>query len=89
MKGGLFEKEFYSEIYKQKGHPCQDDFITFAKIIGESDIQTQKMMKDFLTSQPLVYDLTERSFLSEKLKQMYIRSYEERLKRLNRSSIEK
>jgi len=33
----------------------------------------------------LLHDLTERSFLNEKLKRMYIRGYEERLKRLQRS----
>ena len=54
-------------------------------MIGIPDIQIKKIMNDFLTSQSLVYDLTERSFLDEKLKRMYIRSYEERLKRLRRS----
>ena len=85
LEGGLFGKKFYSEIYRQKGHPCQDDFITFGKIIGVPDIQIKKSLKVFLTSQTLVYDLTERSFLNEKLKRMYIRSYEKRLKRLNRT----
>ena len=85
LEGGLFGKEFYSEIYRQKGHPCQDDFIVFGKMIGVPDIQIKKIMNDFLTSQSLVYDLTERSFLDEKLIRMYIRSYEERLKRLKRS----
>ena len=84
LEGGLFEKEFYSEIYQQKGHPCQNDFVAFGKMIGVPDIQIEKIIKDFLTPQPLVYNLTERSFLNEKLKRMYIRSYEERLNRLNR-----
>jgi serine/threonine-protein kinase HipA len=86
LEKGLFEKEFYSEIYRQKGDPCQDDFITFGKMIGVPDIQIKKIMSHFLTSQPLVYDLTERSFLDEKLKRMYLRSYEERLKRLRRGA---
>ena len=85
LEGGLFGKECYSEIYQQKGHPCQDDFVTFGQMIGVPDSQIKKVMKDFLTSQPLVYDLTGRSFLDEKSKRMYIRSYEERLKRLRRS----
>jgi len=86
LEGGLFGKEYYSEIYQQKGHPCQDDFITFGKMIGVPDIQIKKGLEYFLTSQPLVYDLTERSFLDEKSKRMYIRSYEERLKRLSRNN---
>jgi serine/threonine-protein kinase HipA len=84
LEGGLFKKEFYSEIYRQKGHPCLDDFADFGKLINVPDIQIKKIMTDFLTAQPLVYDLTERSFLNKKLKRMYIRTYEERLKRLNK-----
>jgi len=86
LEGGLFGKEYYSEIYRQEGHPYQDDFTDFGKMIGVPDIHVKRIMKDFLSSQPLVYDLIERSFLNEKLKRMYIRSYEERLKRLRRSS---
>jgi serine/threonine-protein kinase HipA len=84
LEGGLFGNECYSETYLQKGHPCQDDFITFGKMIAVTDVCIQKTMKDFLFPQPLVYELTERSFLDEKLKRMYIRSYEERINRLNR-----
>ncbi|GHU87955.1 hypothetical protein FACS1894174_07930 [Bacteroidia bacterium] len=87
LEGGLFEKGSYSEIYLQKGHPCQDDFITFGSMIGVPDIQIQKIMKDFLISQLLVYELTERSFLDEQLKRMYIRSYGERLNRLKRTKL--
>jgi len=88
LEGGLFDKELRSEIYQQKGHPCQNDFAVFGKIIGMPDIQIKKIITDFLTSQPLVYDLTERSFLNEKLKRIYIRSYEERLNRLRRGLLE-
>lgn len=84
LEGGLFGKEYYSEIYLQKGHPCQDDFIAFGKMIAVSDIQIQKITKDFLSPQPLVYELTDRSFLDNRLKRMYIRSYEERMGRLKR-----
>ena len=86
LEGGLFGKDFYSETYRQKGHPCRDDFAEFGKMIGVPDIQIKKIMSIFLASQPLIYDLTERSFLNKKLKRMYICSYEERLKRLIRSS---
>jgi serine/threonine-protein kinase HipA len=50
------------------------------------DRQIQKIVSAFLSTQPLVFDLTNRSFLDEKLKRMYIRSYEERLNRLKRST---
>ena len=87
LEGGLFGKEFYSDTYRQKGHPCQDDFVMFGKMIGVPEIQIKKIMKDFLVSQPLVYDLTERSFLNEKTKRIYLRGYEERLKRINRKVV--
>ena len=84
LEEGLFGEAFHSEIYLQKGHPCQDDFIVFGKMIGVPDVLIQKIMTDFLDRKPLVYDLTERSFLNKKLKRRYIRSYEERLMRLSR-----
>jgi serine/threonine-protein kinase HipA len=86
LENGLFDKKYYSEIYLQNGVPCQDDFIAFGKIIEVSDNQIEKIMNHFLTPQPLVNDLTEHSFLNEKMKRIYIRSYEERLQRLKRSS---
>jgi serine/threonine-protein kinase HipA len=86
LEGGLFSKEFYSEIYRQKGHPCREDFTDFARMIGVPDTQINKILNVFLASQPLVYDLTKLSFLTEKLKRMYIRTYEQRLGRLRRSS---
>jgi Uncharacterized protein related to capsule biosynthesis enzymes len=85
LEGGLFEKKYYSEIYEQKGHPCQDDFVTFGELIHVPQPQIKKTLDEFLTSQPLVYTLTEQSFLDKKLKRIYIRSYEERLERLRRA----
>ena len=84
LEGGLFDKEYYSEIYKQKGHPCQDDFVSFGKLIHVPQSQIGKIINIFTSSQPLVYSLTEQSYLDTKLKRMYIRSYEERLERLKR-----
>ncbi|NDV97439.1 type II toxin-antitoxin system HipA family toxin [Dysgonomonas sp. 521] len=87
LEGGLFSKEHYSEIYKQKGHPCKDDFIAFGEMIHVSKPQIKMIIEQITSSQPLVYSLTEQSFLDNKLKRMYIRSYEERLGRLTRTSM--
>ena len=84
LEGGLFGKENNSEIYRQTGNPCHKDFFNFGRMIGVTDIQIEKITKDFLIFQPLVRELTERSFLNEKTKRMYLRSYEERLARLRR-----
>ncbi len=86
LEGGLFGKESYSDIYRQKGHPCQDDFVTFGKVMALPDPQIKKILVPFLSPQPLVYALTERSFLDARLRRMYLRSYEERRKRLCRTA---
>lgn len=31
-----------AEVYLSKGHPCQDDFISFGRLIGLSDIRIKK-----------------------------------------------
>jgi len=87
LEDGLFAKKFYSEIYRQTGNPCQEDFINFGRMINIPDIQIEKIMNDFLTFQPFVRELTERSFLNEKTKRIYIRGYEERLARLRRGGV--
>jgi hypothetical protein len=84
LEGGLFGKEFYSEIYRRKGHPCGEDFIVFGRMIDLPDDRIHQIMQDYLAPQPLVYDLTQSSFLSKTAKRIYIRSYEERLDRLKR-----
>lgn len=84
LEGGLFQKEEYSEIYEQTGHPCSNDFIHFGRRIGVPEKKIKKIMEMFTTSQPLVMELIGNSFLDDKLKRMYLRSYEERLSRLRR-----
>ena len=87
LDGGLFPKEYYSDVYDQTGHPCQDDFSTFGKMLGVPESQISKIIAEFLSGQPLVYDLTDRSFLDDTTKRMYKRSYEERLSRFRRTSV--
>lgn len=86
LEGGLFSKEHYSVTYSKTGNPCQDDFRTFARLINVPSAMVDKTIEPFLTSQPMVMELTERSFLDSRSKRIYIRSYEERLSRLNRGN---
>lgn len=86
LNDGLSATLEKSAIYESKGHPCQEDFIQFGQIIGLTDKQIKKLMLPFLMEQPKVLELIENSFLEEKQKRMYLRSYEERLKRLLRKS---
>ena len=68
LEGDLFGKEHYPEIYSQKGHPCNHDFLTFGELISVPTSQINKILDLFLKSQPLVYSLIEQSFLDNKLK---------------------
>lgn len=75
-----------SLVYESKGHPCQDDFITFGKLIGLSETRIKKIMQPFLVEQSKVLELIENSFLKAKQRRMYLSSYRERLSRLQRKS---
>lgn len=85
LKGGLFPQEYYSGIYKEKGHPCMDDFVRFGKLLGVPDAQITKIITEFTSEKERVYDLIERSFLDERMKRMYKRSFDEKMSRFKRS----
>jgi serine/threonine-protein kinase HipA len=80
LEGGLFEKQYYSDQYERKGHPVLADFITFGQLIEVPARVQNRILNEISTRQPLVYELTERSFLDKKGKRMYLRGYEEKLK---------
>lgn len=86
LEKGLSETMEKSSIYESKGHPCQDDFITFGKLIGLSETRIKKIMQPFLVEQSKVLELIENSFLEAKQRRMYLSSYRERLSRLQRKS---
>lgn len=85
LKGGLIPKTMYSDVYDRSGHPCQDDFRTFAQLIGVHPQKCEQVIKSFSTQHLDVERLIARSYLDEKLKRMYHRSYTERLHRFLRS----
>ena len=74
----------YSEVYKNSGHPCKEDFITFGHRIGVLPKKIDTIIKMFSTENPLIDDLVDRSFLDDKTKRMYKRSHEERSSRFLR-----
>ena len=86
LEGGLFPTEYYSDIYKKNGHPCQDDFKTFGELLEIPVSRISKIINEILIKQPFVYELVKNSYLDNRMKRMYIRSYEERLKRFKRTS---
>ncbi len=88
LQDGLMPQEFHSEIYRRTGHPCRDDFATFGRRIGVLPKKMEAILDQFATEQPLVNDLINRSFLDDRCKRMYKRSYEERLRRFQRRNNE-
>ncbi|GHT77511.1 hypothetical protein AGMMS50262_18700 [Bacteroidia bacterium] len=80
LEDGLFEIEHFSDDYLRNDHPSWIDFTTFGKLIELPSSVIQTTLEEFLTPQPLFYDLVERSFLGEFNKKLYIQTYEERLK---------
>lgn len=86
LQGGLIPESEYSDVYLRTGHPCKDDFITFGTRIGVLPKKLKSIIDMFATEQQKVYELIENSFLEEKLKRMYRQSYQERLRRFQRSN---
>ena len=86
LQDGLLPKNERSEIYCNSGHPCQDDFITFADRIGVLAKKRDEIIALFSKKHPLIDELIDRSFLDDKTKRMYKQSYEERLSRFLRKN---
>lgn len=84
LQEGLIPASEYSDTYARTGHPCREDFETFGKRIGVLPKKMSAILDMFSQEQPAVYDLTDRSFLDEKAKRIYKRSYQERLSRFLR-----
>lgn len=84
LQDGLIPKSEYSEIYSNSGHPCKEDFITFANRNGVLPKKRDAIIKIFSANNPLIDELIEHSFLDDKTKRMYKQSYQERLSRFLR-----
>ncbi len=84
LQNGLIPKSLYSAVYDTTGHPCKDDFKLFGSRIGVLQKKIDEIIELFATEQPMVYELIECSFLDDRTKRMYKRSYIERLHRFQR-----
>lgn len=84
LHGGLIPQNEYSDIYSQTGHPCKEDFIIFGNRIGVLPKKLNAIIETFSKESPLIEALITRSFLDERTKRMYRRSYQERLSRFLR-----
>lgn len=85
LQDGLIPKNVHSDVYDRTNHPCKDDFITFGNRIGVLPKKIAAIIDMFITEHPKVYELIENSFLDDKTKRIYKQSYQERLRRLQRT----
>lgn len=84
LQDGLIPQREHSDIYRKSGHPCKEDFITFANRTGVLPKKRDEIIRMFSTENPLTDNLINHSFLDDKTKRMYKRSYRERLSRFLR-----
>lgn len=78
LAGGLFADGYKSESWKKNGHPGRQDFLELARRIGVADQRVEKLLLPFLTRQPMVETLINRSFLDEPAKRGYQIQYNTR-----------
>ena len=63
-----FEKSGY---YEETGHPCHEDFMRFALLIGLREERAERLLKPFTALPEYVLTLVDNSFLSDKEKEDY------------------
>lgn len=85
LKDGLFEDDYMTNSYEKNGFYAYDDFYEFGLIIGLIEKRMMKILSNFRTENPKVYELTRNSYLSDNLKKNYFELYKDRLKALNYS----
>ncbi len=85
LQDGLIPENLHSDTYDHTGHPCKDVFATFGKRIAALPKKIYDIIALFATEQPMVYELIDRSFLDDRTKRIYKRSYQEKLHRFQSS----
>ncbi|MFR9650098.1 MAG: HipA domain-containing protein [Rikenellaceae bacterium] len=86
LEGGLSTTMEMSDTYDKYKHPTRADFENFGRVIGLNNKQIDKVVSAYINpnTPAKVESLINRSLLDDKLKRMYLRSYNERMSRFNR-----
>ncbi|QES90289.1 HipA domain-containing protein [Rhizosphaericola mali] len=85
LEDRLYDGDFDHPSFAYFGFHAYDDFYDFGIKIGLLPLRVKKIMDNFLSHVEEVIFLTQLSFLSESLKEIYIGLYKEKLKRLSLS----
>lgn len=84
LEDGLIPEREWSDTYARTGHPCAADFMTFGRRIGVLPKKLEDVVSMFSLDHPMIKELIDRSYLNERSRRMYFRSYQERLHRFLR-----
>lgn len=84
LEGGLFSDGFKSEEMKKSNHPGLHDFQELARRFGINEKRRDKILNPYLQRQPMVEELTHRSFLNDKTKHAYLLHYQTKRNHLNK-----
>jgi serine/threonine-protein kinase HipA len=78
----LFRDDYFTETYNILGYYSQQDFIEFGKRIGIQYTRIQRFIEFFCSQTAKVEKMIENSFLSLKLKGVYLAKYRDRVRGL-------
>ena len=85
LEEGLFSEHYETESFRALGFYAYDDFYEFGLRIGMLENRVKYLLDKYRNKNNQTYLLTQRSFLSESIKEQYINHYTNRLKMLNNS----
>jgi serine/threonine-protein kinase HipA len=81
FKNGLFADDFETESFKANAYYAYDDFMALGLRAGLTEAVVKQEIEQFSKKEPEVKDLIGRSFLDEEIKGVYLREFQNKLKR--------
>jgi len=82
----LFKDNFVTEAFKAGTKYTGTDFLEFGKRIGISETRIKKIVSSFINTPVKVYDLIQRSFLSDEIKKIYTENFNKKYERLYKTN---
>ena len=78
----LFEGDYLTDSYATRGYYAWDDFYEFGLLIGMAEKRVLRFLEEAIAREEAVGEMIRRSFLSEKIKNVYLGQVRERIHRL-------
>ena len=77
----LFSEDTTTPFYQKYGYLGKSHFLAFANRIGLIENRAKRILQEMLTQSNAVEQMVNKSFLSEEIKTIYFRKYQDKLKR--------